>query len=343
MQIDPIEEANIFQSTNDVIPTALKLTAVLLLNDLENSVNSLRKETEQLELRYRNVLRIAYTQMQEAVPSSYGKLFGAYNEALSRDWWRISKCFERIKQVNLGGGAVGTGLSNPSWFLMEVVSTLQELTKTRLTKSENLSDATSNLDSYVEVHAVLKAHAVNLEKIVSDIRLLASDLTTGKELTIPEKQAGSSVMPGKINPVIPEFVISISHKIYANDSLISSLCAQGVLDLNAYLPAIGFALLESLKLLIAANQSLLQNLINGLKINPELASEKFFKSPSVTTALLPYIGYNHASILAKYMKENHSDIFQANRTLNIIDQHRLDEILKPQNLLKEGFSIHDLI
>jgi len=247
--IDPIETANIYQSTNDVVPTALKVAVMQLLGDLESGINTLRQRIEITEGKYRNELRIAYTQMQEAVPSSYGMLFSTYSEALSRDWWRVSKCFERIKIVNLGGSAVGTGIGVPKYFIMEVVPVLQNLTGLPVTRNENLADATNNLDSFVEVHAILKAHAVNLEKMVSDIRLLASDVAGVHGLQIQQRQVGSSIMPGKVNPVIPEFVISAAHKIYSNDMLITSLSAQGCLDLNAYLPVIGHALLESLKLL----------------------------------------------------------------------------------------------
>ncbi|MFO7828110.1 MAG: lyase family protein, partial [Bacteroidales bacterium] len=174
--IDPIEHANIYQSTNDVIPTSLKVAAIKLLVDLEEKINELRTDIEALENKNRNKLRIGYTQMQEAVPSSFGMLFSSYNEALSRDWWRVSKCFERIKIVNLGGSAIGTGIAVPRFFIMEAVATLQKLTNLPITRSENMPDATSNLDSLVEVHAILKAHAVNLEKMASDIRLLSSDL-----------------------------------------------------------------------------------------------------------------------------------------------------------------------
>ena len=174
--IDPIEQANVFQSTNDVVPTALKVALMFLLRDLEREINSLRSAVEKIETGNQNTLRIGYTQMQEAVPSSYGRLFSTYNEALSRDWWRVSKCFERIKTVNLGGSAIGTGLAVPRYFIMEAIGHLQQLTGLPVTRSENLADATCNLDSFVEVHATLKAHAVNLEKMVSDIRLLSSDL-----------------------------------------------------------------------------------------------------------------------------------------------------------------------
>jgi aspartate ammonia-lyase len=341
--IDPVENANIFQSTNDVIPTSLKVAAIRLLVVLEDGINNLRKSIENIEKHHRNDLRIAYTQMQEAVPSSYGRLFSTYNDALSRDWWRVSKCFERIKVVNLGGSAVGTGITVPRFFLMEVTANLQKLTKLPLTRAENLSDATNNLDPIVEVHAILKAHAVNLEKMVSDIRLLSSDIMGQKEIQIPNRQVGSSIMPGKINPVIPEFVISVAHKVYANDALITGLCAQGCLDLNAYLPVIGNSLLESISLLIASNQSLKNFLFDGLEINASAGYEKLIMSPAITTALLPYIGYKKATLLATEMKEKNISLFEANKILNCISQEKLKIIVQPENLLKEGYSVQDLI
>lgn len=341
--IDPIEHANIYQSTNDVIPTSLKIATIQLLEKLEDEINKLRFKIEELEKKYRNTLRIAYTQMQEAVPSSYGKLFSTYNEALSRDWWRVSKCFERIKVVNLGGSAIGTSIAVPQYFVMEVVSNLQKITKLPITRSENLSDATNNLDTFVEVHAIMKSHAVNLEKMVSDIRILASDLLQNKELTIPQKQVGSSIMPSKVNPVIPEFVISVAHKVYSNDSLITSLSAQGCLDLNAYIPVIGHALLESLKLLIAANKTLKDNLFSEIEINEKIALEKLYKSPSITTALIPYLGYNKSSEISKEMRKNSCNIFEVNDKLQFISTEKLNRILETQNLLKTGFSLNDLI
>jgi aspartate ammonia-lyase len=339
--VDPIEQANIYQSTNDVIPTSLKVAVMQLLNLLEESINNLRGKVEEIEKQHRNTLRVSYTQMQEAVPTTYGRLFSTYSDALSRDWWRVSKCFERIKVVNLGGGAIGTGLAIPRFFIMEVLQELQKLTGLPVTRGENLQDSTANLDTLVEIHAILKAHAVNLEKMVGDIRLMASDISGSNELAIPKKQVGSSIMPGKVNPVIPEFVISVAHKVYANDVLISSLCAQGCLDLNAYLPLIGHALIESLKLLLAADETAKTNLIEGIKINSKVAESRLFHSPAITTALSPYIGYHKAAELAKEMKTSGSDIFEANQKLKFLEEARLRRILEPQNLLKMGYSIKE--
>lgn len=341
--IDPFEHANIYQSTNDVIPTALKIATIQKLIDLEEAINELRFEIEKLEKNNRNSLRVAYTQMQEAVPSSYSKLFSCYNDALSRDWWRVSKCFERIKVVNLGGSAIGSSLAVPRYFVMEVVPELQKLTHLPITKSENNADTTNNLDSFVEIHGILKAHAVNLEKIASDIRMLSSELIGSNDIEIPQKQVGSSIMPSKINPVIPEYIISVAHKIYSNDLLISSLSGQGMLDLNAYLPLIGHALLDSLKLLISANQTFKNNLFKDLKVNYKSSNKKLFYSPSVTTALSPFIGYHKSAELAKLMRLKKINIFDANKELNLLDDNKLNELLKPQNLLKTGFSLNDII
>lgn len=342
-KIDPIEEANIFQSTNDIIPSSLTIAVMRLLSVLEEKINSLRQTIEKQETSHRNDLRTAYTQMQEAVPTTFGALFSTYNEALSRDWWRVSKSKERIKVINLGGGATGTGIAIPRFFIMEVVPELRKLSGLPVTRSENLQDATANTDSWVEMHAILKSHAVNLEKIANDIRLLSSDISGKGFIKIPERQVGSSIMPGKINPVISEFIVSASQKIYANDQLISSLCGQGCLDLNAYLPTIGNAIIESLKLLIASNSTMTSNLFADLEVNTDAAYKSLMMSPAITTALTPYIGYNNAVIIAKEMKQNRSDIFVACKNTGFIKEDKLKEILEPANLIKLGFTLSDVL
>lgn len=341
--IDPIEHANIFQSTNDVVPTSLRIAIMRLLNHLEESINLLRSRIEEKEKKYRNVLRIGYTQMQEAVPTTFGKLFSTYNDALSRDWWRISKCYERIKVVNLGGSAIGTSITVPWFFVTEVVRVLQQLTGLPVTRGDNLSDVTSNLDPLAEVHGILKAHAVNLEKIANDLRLMSSDIHSADTIAIPQMQVGSSIMPGKINPVISEFVISSCHQVYSNDTLITQLAAQGCLELNAYLPVIGHSLLSSIRLLIACNDTLGNKTIKDLKINESQSEQLFLNSPSIVTVLLPYIGYNEASELAKYMKEKETDIFSANKEMKLLDQEKLSEILRPENILKGGYRLKNIL
>jgi aspartate ammonia-lyase len=339
MKVDPLRHSNAFQSTNDVIPTALKIAVMQLLTRLERAINGLRSSVELSENAGRDILRMAYTQMQEAVPSSFGMLFSAYNEALSRDWWRISKCFERIKVVNLGGGATGTGMAIPRFFILEVLHHLQKLCGYPVTRSENLSDATQNLDSFVEVHAMLKAHAVNLEKIASDLRLLSSDIGGRRGLEIPALQAGSSIIPGKVNPVMLEYVIGISHKVYSNDMLISNLCGQGSLDLNPYLPIIGHALIESIKLLDGAVNGLHHFVFAGLLLQPEISVDQAFRSPAIATALVPSVGYTKATEIAVLMKSKGLSVIEANAKLGFLSEDRLHTLLKPENLLQLGYTL----
>lgn len=340
--LDPVEAANIYQSTNDVIPTSLTIAVMELLKKLEEAVNATRLQTENLESRYRNTIRLCYTQLQEAVPGTYGQLFSNFSDAFSRDWWRVSKASERIKQVNIGGGATGTGVSLPRFYIMEVGTQLRRITGLPLAQGENLTDITSNLDSLVEVHAILKAHAVNMEKFASDLRLLAAGVRGEKEVLLPEKQSGSSIMPGKVNPVIPEFVISSAHQVYANDQLITGLAGQGQLDLNAYLPSIGNALLSSLKLLISINHAFREHMLRGLKIDETVAASRLFRSPAVTTALSPLIGYNKAGEIARTMKKENIDIFEANDRLGLLPAEKLEKIMQPEYLLKKGFSMKDI-
>ncbi len=340
-QPDPVEHANIFQSTNDVVPTALKVAAMWELEKLELSINGLRFAVEEQEKKHRDALRLGYTQMQAAVPSSFGILFSTYSDALSRDWWRVSKCFERIKVVNLGGSAIGTGMAVPRYFIMEVVNTLRNLTGLPMARSENMPDTTANLDALVEVHAVMKALAVNLEKMAGDLRLLSSDLTNGS-LSIPNRQVGSSIMPGKINPVIPEYIISVAHRVYANDQVITSLSAQGCLELNAYLPVIGDSILNSLQLLNGACNTMKSNLIEGIVVHANEAESTLYRNAAITTALVPVIGYHKASELARRMKEYNEDVFNANSQLEMLSEEKLKVMMAPRELLKLGFSLKDI-
>ncbi len=336
-EIDPIETANVYQSTNDVVPTSLKVAAMQMLNQLETEINSLRSKVEMLEKAHRGHVRLAYTQMQAAVPSTWGQLFSTYSDMLARDWWRVSKCFERIKVVNIGGGAIGTGLGTPRFFIMDVVGQLQQISGFPITRSENLNDATANLDTLVEVHATIKSLAVNIEKLSSDLRLLGSDLA-GNHIKLPAKQVGSSIMPGKINPVICEYAITVAHKVYSNDMLVSNLCGQGCLDLNAYLPAIGHALLESIKLLVGVCQTLGANLLGGLQVNIESAERNVYQNPAITTALLPEIGFNKCTEMANLMRSNGCDVFEANSLLKYVDSEKIRLLLAAENMIKLGFS-----
>jgi len=338
--IHPLDHANIFQSTNDVIPSALKISAMGKLAELSLIVDNTKQNLETLEKTFSNRMRIAYTQMQEAVPSTWGRFFSNYADAFARDWWRISKCEERIKQINLGGSAIGTGLTVPRFIIIRIFEILKGLTNLPLHRSENLCDTTSNLDSLVEVHAILKAHTVNLEKLSCDLRLVSSDLFKHPAFMVLPVQEGSSIMPGKYNPVISEFIISICHKVRSNDQLITSLAGLGVMDLNPYLPIIGHALLDSISLLRSANMALNEHLLPNIKKTPDTVN--YLRSPVIATALIPYIGHMLAQKLITYMKEHQTDVIVANEVLKVLPPAMLSDLLTPARLTSWGFTLKDL-
>ncbi|MCX7696488.1 MAG: lyase family protein [Bacteroidales bacterium] len=341
--IDPIEDANIFQSTNDVVPTALKIALMLLLEKLEKAINQLRTIGEEKEKQYRHVLRIGYTQLQEAIPSTWGLYFSTFNDALSRDWWRVSKVFERIKVVNAGGGAIGTGATIPTYFIMLLPSKLREISGVPLARGENLTDVTSNWDSLVEGHAILKSLAINLEKYANDLRFFASDFHGKEVLTIPARQVGSSIMPGKINPVIAEYVILISQVVQTNDVLIGQLASRGHADLNPFLPLMGSVAIESVNLLCDACQAFAQLLLKDLKIEEEISHHQVLHSPTIVTLLIPLLGYKKAGELAKIMKKEKINVIEANKKLNYIDEKRLLNLLSPSQIVKAGYRIKDIL
>ncbi len=250
--VSPIDHVNMHQSTNDVYPTALKVASILCFKELSGSVAGLQGVFEKKEKEFTDIVKVARTQMQEAVPITMGQEFSTFAECLSRDRWRIFKCEERLRSVNIGGTAVGTGLCAPRKYIFLVIEKLRELTGLGLARAENLMGETANADSFVEVSGILKAHACNLIKISNDLRLLSAL----KEIKLPKKQAGSSIMPSKVNPVILESVIQVGLKAVANDSIITSVAQRGALQINEFLPLLADALLGSLMILKNANKML---------------------------------------------------------------------------------------
>jgi aspartate ammonia-lyase len=235
--ISPLGDVNLHQSTNDTYPTALKIAAIRLLRLLEQNVFLLQESFQQKEKEFAHIVKIGRTQLQDAVLTTLGREMGAYAEAFNRDRWRIYKCEERLRVVNLGGTAIGTGLGAPRLFIFRVVDRLRENTGLGLARAENLIDATQNADVFVEVSGILKAHASNLLKISNDLRLLSSGPNAGLgEINLPPRQAGSSIMPGKVNPVIPEAVAQAAMKVMGNDLVITQACSSGNLELNPFMP-----------------------------------------------------------------------------------------------------------
>ncbi|HHY46619.1 MAG TPA: aspartate ammonia-lyase, partial [Firmicutes bacterium] len=299
--IHPIDHVNLSQSTNDVFPTSLRVAAIKLARRLSQSLAGLQGALQAKEREFASILKIGRTELQDAVPITLGQEFGAWAEAVARDWWRIYKVEERLRQVNLGGTAVGTGLNASRRYIRIVIERLREITGIGLARAENTVEATQNADHFAEVSGFLKAAAVNLAKIASDLRLLSSGPRAGLgEIRLPPLQAGSSIMPGKVNPVMPEMVTQVAYQVMANDVAISMAASSGQLELNAFLPLIAHNLLHSIELLSNAVTLFAERCVSGIEADVVRCRENLQSSAGVATALVPYIGYEKASeIVAK--------------------------------------------
>ncbi len=295
-RVSPLNDVNLHQSTNDTYPTALKLAAIRLLHKLEAQVISLQESFQRAEKRFAHIVKVGRTQYQDAVLTTLGREMGAYAEAINRDRWRIYKCEERLRVVNLGGTAIGTGLAAPREFIFGAVEQLRSLTGIGFARAENLVEATQNTDVYVEVSGILKAHAVSLLKICSDLRLLSSGPDAGLgEIRLPARQAGSSIMPGKVNPVIPEAVSQAAMLAIGNDGVITAACAAGSLELNAFLPLIAHCLLGNIDLLTGACDILSRHCVEGIEADEARCRAHVENSTAAATALLPVLGYSRAA------------------------------------------------
>lgn len=335
--IDPIEDINLFQSTNDVYPTALKLASIILLRDLEKQVVSLQESFQKKEKEFANIVKVARTQMMDAVLITLGKEFSAYSEALARDRWRIYKCEERLRVVNIGGTAVGTGLSASRKYIFTVINHLQDITGLGLSRADNLIENTQNADVFSEVSGILKAHATNLIKISNDLRLLSSGPNAGlAEIELPKVQAGSSIMPNKINPVIPEMVAQVGYKVLGNDSIIDNCVASGQLELNHNLPMIAFSFIETLELLINTNKIFKEKCVDGIKANKESIQKHLNSSTAILTALIPKLGYNKVSEIAKNIENKDISIKEYVISKNYISKEDFEYLTSPEAVLALG-------
>lgn len=338
--VDPIEDINLYQSTNDTYPTALKIASILLLKDLEKSVIALQESFESKEKEFADIVKVGRTQLMDAVLITLGKEFSAYAEAIARDRWRIYKCEERLRVVNIGGTAIGTGLSAPRKFIFGVIEKLRDLTGIGLARAENMVENTQNWDVFAEVSGILKAHATNIIKISNDLRLLNSGPKAGfAEIILPAKQVGSSIMPGKINPVIPEAAAQVGIKVLGNDVIINQCVSMGQLELNQFAPMIAFCFLESLELLINTNKMLMQNCIKGIKPNLENIQKNVNSSFATLTALLPKIGYKKVSEIAFAVEKSNLSIKEYILQNNILTEEDYDYLTSPEAILALGHKI----
>ena len=335
--VSPLDDLNLHQSTNDTYPTALKVAAIRLLHVLEQKVVALQEAFQVAEKRFAHVVKVGRTQMQDAVLTTLGREMGAYAEALGRDRWRIYKCEERLRVVNLGGTAIGTGLTAPRQYIFRVADKLRDLSGIGLARAENLVEATQNADVFVEVSGILKAHATSLLKISSDLRLLSSGPDGGLgEIQLPARQPGSSVMPGKVNPVVPEAVSQVAMVVFGHDHSLTLACASGSLELNPFLPVVAHALLESIDLLSRANDILRKHCVEGLQANEERCRAHVEGSTAMLTALVPELGYETCCALGKEAKESQRSVRQVVLEDGLLTDEELDALLTPEAVTRLG-------
>ncbi|HEY3376589.1 MAG TPA: aspartate ammonia-lyase [Armatimonadota bacterium] len=299
-RIDPLDTVNLEQSTNDVFPTAVRVAALSLLLPVIEDFAQLQAALQEKEAQYAATIALGRTEMQDAVPITVGQRFAAWAQAIQRDWWRLHVVEEKLRQVNLGGTAVGTGLNADRKYIYAVVDYLRQATGLNLARAENTIDLTQNADVFVEVSGLLKAAAVNLAKIAADLRLLSAGPRAGiAEIRLPELQAGSSIMPGKVNPVIPEALTQVAYQVMANDTAITLAAQAGQLELNAFLPLIAHNLLQSLDLLHHGVQAFITRCLDGLVVDEARSRAWLEQSFALATAVAPYLGYGLASEVAR--------------------------------------------
>jgi aspartate ammonia-lyase len=338
-KIHPLEDINLHQSTNDVFPTSIKIAILKLLKDLTQEVALLQGEFQKKEKEYADLLKVGRTEMQDACPVTLGQEFSAWAEALNRDWWRLHKAGERVRQVNLGATAVGTGLNCPLEFIEIAIEKLREITGLPVAKAENLFEATQNVDTLVEVSGFLKNLATNLIKIASDLRFLSSGPMAGiGELELPSLQAGSSIMPGKINPVIPEMVIQVGIKVMALDQAVSFACSLGNLELNPFLPLVSHELITSLKLLKNCCKIFRKKCVAGIIANRKRCKELLENSACIITAFSPYLGYDLSSEIYKESIRKCKKVEEVILDKGYFTKEEIEKIVNFKELTTPGFA-----
>ena len=336
--LGPLDDINLHQSTNDTFPTALRVAAIGQLAWLERRLIVLVEAFQAKEKQFADVVKIGRTEMQDAVLTTLGREMGAYAEAFARDRWRIYKCQERLRVVNLGGTAIGTGLGAPREYIFLAVEKLRAVTGMNLARAENLVEATQNADAYVEVSGILKALAVSLLKVATDLRLLSSGPRGGLgEIRMPAVQGGSSIMPGKVNPVICEAVSQAAMKVMANDQAIAHACSAGNLELNAFLPLVAECLLENIELLGAACETLATRCVAGIEADEARCRSHVESATAVLTALVDRIGYEKAAEIAEEAAGGEKrTIRELAVRRGLMTAEEFDELVSPQNVMRLG-------
>lgn len=336
-KVHPNDHVNRGQSTNDVIPTSGKIALVRYFMELKEETAKLIESFDKKAEEFKEVYKMGRTQLQDAIPISLGQEFAAYAKVIRRDHKRFDSAIETLSQVNLGGTAIGTGLNADENYVKEIVGVLAEVTGLKLTQNEDLIDGTQNLDGFSYASAILKTYASNLSKIANDLRLMSSGPQAGvADIKLPARQAGSSIMPGKVNPVIPEVVNQVAFNVIGNDMTVTMAVEAGQLELNAFEPIIFYNLFESLRTLKGAINTLRINCVDNITANEKALSDKVQRSVGLVTALAPHIGYQKASDIAHKAIDTGVSIRELVLKEGLLDEKELDKILDFKKMIKPG-------
>lgn len=337
--VNPNDHVNFGQSTNDVIPTAGKMTSLRLLQHLKAELHRLYDALCVKAEEFDHVIKMGRTQMQDAVPIRLGQEFKAYSVAIMRDIRRMDVAMDEMRKLNMGGTAVGTGINADETYLRRIVPNLNEVTEMEFVQAFDLIDATQNLDSFVAVSGAVKACAVTLSKIANDLRLMSSGPRAGfGEINLPAKQNGSSIMPGKVNPVIPEVVNQVAFYVIGNDQTITMAAEGGQLELNAFEPIIFYCMFQSIDTLAGAVQTFVDNCVSGITVNENRCRYLVENSVGIITAICPHIGYQKAADIAKKAIQTGDSVRKLILEEEIMSESELDEILDPITMTEPGIS-----
>lgn len=337
--VNPNDHVNYGQSTNDVFPSCGRITALKLLHGARRQLERLYKALSDKADEFDSVIKMGRTQLQDAVPVRLGQEFRAYSRAIRRDITRFENAKQEMSSLNLGGTAIGTGLNADVLYLQKVVRNIALETGLDLVQSYDLIDATQNLDGYASVSGAVKTCAVNLSKMSNDLRLMSSGPRAGfGEINLPAKQNGSSIMPGKVNPVIPEVVNQVAFNIIGNDMTIAMATEAGQLELNAFEPIIFYNLFQSIETLTFAVCTLVDNCITGITANVARCRELVENSVGIVTAICPHVGYERAAAVAKEAIATGASVRDLILRDHLLSEEELEVILDPYSMTEPGIS-----
>lgn len=331
--LHPNNHVNLSQSTNDAYPTAIRLSILLSHQEYVSALSGLCYQLKQKSVEFSDVVKMGRTQLQDAVPITLGQEFDAWYSTVKEDIEEAKDVVEFFREINMGATAIGTGINTDPEYSSLVIEELCHISGKEMKRAHNLIEATSDMGAFVSFSSVLKRNAVKLSKICNDLRLLSSGPRAGlQEINLPPMQPGSSIMPGKVNPVIPEMVNQVAFQVIGNDIAITMAAEAGQLQLNVMEPVLAFNVLQSLRLQIRAVNTLAEKCIKGITANREHCLDVVNNSIGIITALNPYIGYENATRLAKDAIENNQSIRDLVLTEGLLSADELDDILSVENM-----------